>query len=591
MSQENHGPSEARASAKDAARADHQVPVQETLAEARRRCLQRVIGELGLPPGYQLPEPYELDESGVHDQKAGRVISAPLVLTRVLIDPGGAHMVEVAWRDRGRWVRRVVPRSAIVNGKTMVTALADAGLPVIASRAAVAERYLAALESANRAVLEPELVGRWLGWQDDGIFVHAPGKPRQIEPAYTVQGPWMAAHCERGTMSGWQDVVKPLVAYPVAQMVLCAGFTAALLDVLQLDSHTVDVSGRSTRGKTTVAKIAFSVWGDPSERGDGIFSWRTSDIAAEQRLNVVRGIPVIFDETRVAKSHELVDRILYQVPKNHGQARGGGWPSLLPWQTVVISTGEQSALSFTTYQGAAARVLSVTRPPFPAGGTSAPDVRAVGNGILDHHGHAGPAFVHALSLVQAGDGAALIRERHQDLTRQVEGTGDMSGRRAPALAAHVLAGQLAYEWRLLPFEPPSSAEWLDAFQAEDETDDRGEMALNIVREYVVSNGQALWRAGPIPRTQPSGGWIGRLYDHDGQPTVALLPQKLTEVLDRAGYSLAAVQPSWKENGVILRLGGPTDRTPWLPSRLCGPAKARMYVFAPGTIEVGGGDAE
>jgi hypothetical protein len=51
---------------------------------------------------------------------------------------------------------------------------------------------------------------------------------------------------------------------------------APLLDLLGLDSFTVDVSGRSTRGKTTAARTAMSVWADPGERGDGLFSWRTT---------------------------------------------------------------------------------------------------------------------------------------------------------------------------------------------------------------------------------------------------------------------------------------------------------------------------
>lgn len=569
---------------------------KEADSTVRRRYFRRLAKELELPPGYRLPQRYEIDQDGVwehrtvkDDSRCDRVISAPLVLTRVFMDPAGLQMVEIAWRDRKRWVRRVVPRSAMVSGKTLVTALADAGLPVISSRAAAAEQYLAAVESQNRDLLEPVLIARHLGWQQDGTFVYAPGKPRQVEPVYPEQAAWLSAHHQHGTLSGWLDAIKPLEAYPVAQMVLCAGFTAVLLEPLGLASHTVDVSGRSTRGKTTTAKAAASLWADPSEQGDAIFSWRTKDISAEKRLNIVRGLPVVFDETRVATSHELVDRMLYQVSKDRGQARGGGWPSLLPWQTVLISTGEQSALSFTSHQGAAARVLSVTRPPFPAGGSAATDVRAVNEGISDHYGHAGPAFVNKLVLTLEGGGADNLRDRHHELTRQLSGTTDISGRRAPALAAHVLAGQLAHEWGLLPFTPPAPAEWLNVFQAEEETDDRGEMALNVVRELVASSGQALWRPGWTERQQPHSGWIGRRYEHDAALTVALLPQKLKEALERAGYALDAVLPIWKEAGVVLKLG--KDRTPWLLSRECGGGKARMYIFAPGAIDIsaGGGD--
>jgi hypothetical protein len=309
-----------------------------------------------------------------------------------------------------------------------------------------------------------------------------------------------------------------------------------------------------------------------------LYSWRTTPLAAEKRLNLVNGILVVFDETRTAKP-ETVDHLLYQLPMNRGASRNAPWPSGLPWSTVVLSTGEQPALSFTSHQGAAARVLSVSRPPFPGGDRVGIDACAVRDGVNEHFGHAGPSFVQHL---RAADEATL-RKRHADLIPQVAGSGDLAGRRAPLLAAHVLAGQLAREWGLLPFEPPSATDWQAAFQTAEETDNRGEMALNIVRELVASHGQALWN--PVSLAQePNAGWIGRYIEHERGRTVALLPQQLRAQLARAGYDLDAVLPAWREDGVILRVGD--DRSPWTATRKCGASKARLYVFAPGTIEFG-----
>lgn len=120
-------------------------------------------------------------------------------------------------------------------------------------------------------------------------------------------------------------------------MALYGGLAAPLLNPLGLDSFTVDFSGHSTRGKTTGAMVGLSCWADPTEKADGIASWHTTMLAIEKRLNLVQALPVMLDETRVVKFPELVDQVLYLVPKNHGQARGGGWPSGLPWRTIVIS--------------------------------------------------------------------------------------------------------------------------------------------------------------------------------------------------------------------------------------------------------------
>ena len=355
------------------------------------------------------------------------------------------------------------------------------------------------------------------------------------------------------------------------------GEAPVLLDVLGLDSFTVDVSGRSTRGKTTAAKVALSAWASPSERSDGIASWRTTIIAAEKRLNLVRGLPVVLDETRTVKFPELVDQLIYQVPKNHGAARGGGYPSLLPWRTVVISTGEQKLTTFTTHQGANARVLTIASPPFPAG---VPDVGAkasrLGEQVALHYGHAGPAFAERVRAALAHDGGAdALRSRHKGLSEHFRGQSDMSGRRAPLIGALYLAAQLAHEWEIVPPPVPDLELWqrvlVDDAEGSQE-DNRGEQALDVVREYIAAHSNEFW----VPkgsRTPPHGGWAGRVYsgkDTGGQETVAVMAHKLRDILHRAGHTLDTVLPSWKESGSCSGSATATAR-PWrsvTASRAC-----------------------
>ncbi|GAB3979154.1 hypothetical protein GCM10029978_073770 [Actinoallomurus acanthiterrae] len=545
-----------------------------------------VFGADGLPAGYTTPDGYETSSDGVWalktvkgEEVAIRIAWAPLVILRVFIDPAGDQLVELAWTDRGRTVRRIVrrivPRSVAKSGKRLVSALGDAGLPVIESDARGAERWLAALEACNRDVIERVPLARWLGWQDDGTFVTSQDTPRRVEVRYDEQAPALASHRPGGTFEDRQAVIKHIQPYPVAQMALYAGLAATLLHPLGLDSFTIDFSGRSTRGKTTGAMVRLSCWADPTEKGDGISSWRTTMLAVEKRLNLVRGLPVVLDETRVVKFPELVDQVLYQVPKNHGTPRGGGWPSGLPWRTILISTGEQSALSFTTHQGAAARVLAVQSPPF---GTDGPDSAAaaiaVRDGLAEHFGTAGPEFVARLvEGLAKPNGLERLIARHKVLTGTYRGSTDMTARRAPMVAALALAADLAHHWGIVPVPPPDEEVWMRLFTAVDPTDNRPEMALDVIREYIASRGQDLWKPHTMD-DQPHGGWIGRELTIDGKPTVGLLPEKLREALSRAGYELATVVPGWREIGALVddpkyspppRSGG---RTPRPPQRSC-----------------------
>jgi hypothetical protein len=331
-------------------------------------------GACPLPEGYMIPEPYVVAEDGIHlakDDGSGyaRVTWAWLFPVRVYVDPAGDQLVELAWRDGRRWVSRLVRRAITKSGRKLVTEVGDAGLPVIEAEARQAERWLAAAEAANREVIARHPVARQLGWQADGkTFVTAQDSPWRIEPRYSDQAAALAAHKPQGTLAGWQQVIEGIKDYVIVRAGLYAGLAAPLLVPLGLDSFTIDFSGKSTRGKTITAQVGLSCWADPSERSDGLFSWKTKIIGVEKRLNLVCGLPVVIDETRVVTSPDLVDAVIYQVPKNHGQARGGGWPNMIPWRTIVISTGEQPATSFTSHQGASARVLSVQQPPFGAEG-------------------------------------------------------------------------------------------------------------------------------------------------------------------------------------------------------------------------------
>ena len=217
-------------------------------------------------------------------------------------------------------------------------------------------------------------VARQLGWQADGkTFVTGQGTPWRVEPRYPEQAAALAAHRPRGTLAAWQEAIAGARDYIVAQVGVYAGLAAPLLCPLGLDSFTVDVAGRSTRGKTITAMAALSCWADPSDRSEAMLSWQTASvIGVEKRLNLVNGLTVVIDETRLVKDPALVDAILYMVPKNHGRPRGGGWPSMIPWRAIVVSTGEQAATSFTSHQGASARVLSIQRAPFGTDGPSQP---------------------------------------------------------------------------------------------------------------------------------------------------------------------------------------------------------------------------
>jgi hypothetical protein len=208
-----------------------------------------------------------------------RVTWAWLFPVAVYVDPAADQLVELAWRDHDRWVSRLIRRRITKSGRKLVAEAGDAGLPVIEAEARHAERWLAAAEAANHEVMARHPVARQLGWQADGkTFVTGQGAPWRVEPRYPEQVAALAAHRPRGTLAAWQEAIAGARDYIIAHVGVYAGLAAPLLCPLGLDSFTVDISGRSTRGKTITAMAALSCRADPSDRSEAMLSWQTASV-------------------------------------------------------------------------------------------------------------------------------------------------------------------------------------------------------------------------------------------------------------------------------------------------------------------------
>lgn len=538
-----------------------------------------------IPSGFTVPTGWLCDRNGIHKvvQRRDDVINVRVTFGAVLpvavhVDPEGYQLVELVWWDGRRWINRLVPREVAKAGKKLVSALGSLGFPATDGTGRDVENWLASAEALNRRVIPERKVARWLGWQPDGSFI-ASATGSRIEPSFEEQARALKAHHAKGTLEGWQHGIAAIEGLPVAKVALYAGFAPTLLDVLGINSFSIDFNGRSTRGKTTAAKIGLSCFADPSQEGDGIANWQTTQFAIEKRLNLVRGLPVLLDETRLVSSADIVDKTLYAVGMNHGRSRSGGYASSLPWSCVVITTGEQPAVSHTTHQGASARVISISQPPFGLGGAdSAEAATTVSQAVDENYGHAGPLFVERLQAALADGGKDDLVKMHQTYTGKFGGTTDIAARRAPLVGLLATAAKLCHDWGLVPgLTMPNLRVWRELFLSDDATDNRSEQALDVVREWVASNGVAIWQPGRGQQA-PVGGWIGRTSTVDNRPAVSLMPNRIKTVLAKQSITLEAVLPGWKESGALIK--SKAKDHPWDPKQRIESTSVRLYTFHP-----------
>lgn len=530
------------------------------------------------PRGYRITAKGIQQATGKDDPPWARITYAPMVVTAAYEDPDGEQSVQLSWTDRGKTVSKVVARDVAKRGRELVKALGSAGAPFIESDARPVERWLAEFEAANPNGIPHEKLARNLGWQPDGTFVSSPDSGIKLEVRYDEQRVPSQAFGTAGSFEDWRTAVSLLEPYTVPRIVIAASLAAPLLRPLGIPSFTVDVSSRSTKGKTTALQCGCSVWANPSENAAAISNWRGTAFAIEKRFNLVRGLPTFLDETMAVSDEGIIDYVLYQLPMNQGKDRSGGYAGALPWETILLSSGERTALSYTRNQGAAARTLCTTEAPF--GDDGGDDARRVHDAVFANYGHAGPRFAEMIRKGLARDGGLdRLKVRHKELAAKFRGDNAMTGRRAPMVAALALAEAMAAETGILPYEPLSSEMWAETFATSNATDNQPEMAMDVVREYIAAHSFELYPGrGPDDRP-PLRGWLGAVQVRGAQTYIAILPERLRGILADSGYALDAVLGGWVGSEYLVS-GTDRGKTVYRVNVKIDGRAVRCFVFTP-----------
>ena len=192
------------------------------------------------------------------------------------------------------------------------------------------------------------------------------------------------------------------------------------------------------------------------------------------------------------------------------------------------------------------------------------------------------------------DGLEQLRKRHDVLADEhsAAASNDVARRRSRHVAAIHLAAQLAHEWGIMPFGALETTEWTELLSEEEAREDRGAMALEVVRALIASQGHRIQplatgkigaAAGAITMV-PAGGWIGaHVEDRDGQPAVALLPVDLDRALSahKPPIVLDAVKEAWTEAGTIAM---DPKRPKSLDRAYISGKRVRAFIFTSATLD-------
>lgn len=549
-----------------------------------------------LPDGLCCPSGWELEQSGLYrlgltedgDVVETLVAHRPLLITGRLRDiTDGATSLRLEWPRRGGWQHRVVARAKVMEARALV-ALAGHDAPVTSNNAASLVQYLADFEAKNATVFPEARVTATMGWQGrdgaDGFLwgrshLQA-GVPEQASVVIEDTPPsrWTAGGLhllaeegageivqgfrQAGTREGWCDLMRAALPYPRVMLALYASAVPPLLQVLHLvPNFILDFCGETSGGKTTAARGAASLWGSPDEREGGLVrSWDATRVWIERTAGLLSSMPLILDDTRRARRPEEVGKTLYDFANGIGRGRGSvdGTRTTSRWRSVLISTGEAPATSFSQEGGTRARCLTLWGSPFGGDGPEqASAAQRITQLAFEHHGHAGPALVRW--MLDTPDAADVLRERYakalERWTKDSNGNG-VAHRAAGYVAALAVAGGLLHEVMGVsrPEVDPLQVAWAAVCEASKDAD-RAADALRDVLAWATGQQERFWGRGELDTRKQSGptlGWLGSWPAGELWNQLAILPTELSGFLARLNYDGEAVLRTWDTRGWLSR---------------------------------------
>lgn len=537
---------------------------------------------MDVPYGYRVSfengvEQLQFDKDG-NECGATTCCPVPIFVSKRLkqCEDGKERTVASFFMDGG-WQDISVERRTIADYYEVIK-LANYGLPITRPEGGLLTRYMQDFCLQNQGVIPLVETYGTMGYVRRGeAFLWGKNmiKPTgstlevQFESADNQGAEQLAdGFVSGGDESEWFAMANELYAYPKAAGMLYAALVPPMLDILGAQNFLFDVAGRTSKGKTIALKIAASAWGDPEILA---FNWDNTAIFVEQLASSLNGLPMFLDDTKLSGSGKLrqyagskVAHVIYQVSGGKGRGRGAkkGTRRTATWRIILLITGEQSAVDFTTEDGGThARVLGLSGLPFER--SDIPHVVNKFKGTAQrNYGFAGPRFVQW--LLDHKEDEPLWRAAYQELIEHYTakaGNNSVASRLGEHFATlHItmLLGHAA----LPEFKPATPIGniiddlWECVIAGADEAD-RTAAAIRDLYEWAVANQHRFWGRGRIDNdgnvVAPNSGWAGAWEPNTDWTTLDITQATLESVLGFK-YEIKGVFKDCGQRGWLKRSG-------------------------------------
>ena len=395
-------------------------------------------------------------------------LSDPIRLIGRGTDGTGSHYRIIEWKDRLTGVAKqaAVP-SAEIGSVQGWQRLQSYGLTILSGRTK-RERLADYLQTEGQDT--PYTVTAQAGWHDkayilpSGETIQPENTPKgQAKTIYNGDKSQAAAYSPAGTLDDWNAAIgKHLTGNSRLCLAVGTALAAPLIGLLGMEAGGFHLFGDSRDGKSTAARAALSVWGNPTAL---MQTWTGTSHGFSNLANARNDGLLVLDEIGQANPRQVAQTaysVINGISKVQG-AKDGGNRESTRWKVLLFSTGEKPLENFVERGGEKWQAGQAARLP------SIPSNAGKGLGIYDtlHNFESGALLSEHINQSAAANygtlGRALIaliqdnpetvqtaRTLQDDFMQTLPALNGQARTVALRLAATAAALELAARVRLIP---------------------------------------------------------------------------------------------------------------------------------------------
>lgn len=485
-----------------------------------------------------MPIGYALFNDGIYfapadDDSSPHVhVCSPLRVEAVFSNKGGTGWGKVIsvknsdgdWRDL-----HITNQDLTRSPNEVLSRLIDHGLELATGRKA--KEQLFTLLKQWKPDVRMTAVNK-LGWvgDDHAAFAMPDGAigTGAVIPMISSAGLAGSLTCKE-TVGGWKDAVGMKCRdNPMMILAVSLAFSGPLLSILGLGGGGLHFRGSSSSGKTTLLRLAASVWGSP----DLVAQWRATGNGLEGIASTLNDMLLPLDEIAEISARELGETI-YMLANGTGKVRmtkAAASSQIASWRLALISSGEISVeeklneANKTQMAGQEVRLIDIEADArcngvFDAlhgsrnGSTFSNELK---NATTRFHGQAGRAFVNYIIRERVRLGLAIAKTVRgiQDIALSSI-TGPLSGqvsRVAERFAVIGTAGEVATNAGITGWDKGAATraaiaafhDWYDGKHG-DQNDAAADFATPL-KAFIAANVNALCAVGSATPDRTVIGW-------------------------------------------------------------------------------------